>query len=262
MRTLIGFCLAVILATSLSAQNRGGFTNPQPTIRGSFGDILFPGGTRATVPGTQRTFGTIPLATGSGPRLNIPGAVTDPTFLRPGAAGSGYGRSGYGQAGFGQSGFGRSGFGRDSRRATIIAVPYAVPVYGGGFYDNPYLPAPEGGAPQQQPNITVIYPPQQPLTIYPSAGGDQTASDAFQVYQAPVTQPAAEAAASNESPQPQYLIAFKDHTIYSAIAYWVDGETLHYFTSGNTHNQVSLSLIDKALTERLNRESGIDLRLP
>jgi hypothetical protein len=58
-----------------------------------------------------------------------------------------------------------------------------------------------------------------------------------------------------------YLIAFKDHTIYVALAYWVDGDTLHYFTSGNTHNQVSISLLDRPLTERLNKESGIDFKL-
>ena len=59
-----------------------------------------------------------------------------------------------------------------------------------------------------------------------------------------------------------YLIAFKDNSIYSAVAYWVDGDTLHYFTSGNTHNQVSMSLVDRALTERLNRERKVDIRLP
>jgi endonuclease YncB( thermonuclease family) len=58
-----------------------------------------------------------------------------------------------------------------------------------------------------------------------------------------------------------YLIAFKDHTIYSAVAYWVDGDTLHYFTTGSTHNQVSLSLVDVPLTERLNKEAGEDIRL-
>jgi endonuclease YncB( thermonuclease family) len=59
-----------------------------------------------------------------------------------------------------------------------------------------------------------------------------------------------------------YLIAFKDHSVYSAVAYWVDGDTLHYFTSGNTHNQVSVSLVDRDLTERLNKESGLELKLP
>ena len=60
----------------------------------------------------------------------------------------------------------------------------------------------------------------------------------------------------------RYLLAFKDHNIYSAVAYWADGDTLHYFTTGNIHNQASMSLIDRPLTERLNRELGIDFTLP
>jgi hypothetical protein len=64
------------------------------------------------------------------------------------------------------------------------------------------------------------------------------------------------------SDAPRFLIAFKDRTIYSVIAYWTDGDTLHYFTSGNVHNQASMSLIDRPLTERLNRELGIDFTLP
>jgi endonuclease YncB( thermonuclease family) len=67
---------------------------------------------------------------------------------------------------------------------------------------------------------------------------------------------------SSSSDAPHYLIAFKDRTIYTAMAYWVDGDTLHYFTIGNTHNQVSLTLVDRDLTERLNQESGVDLKLP
>ena len=59
-----------------------------------------------------------------------------------------------------------------------------------------------------------------------------------------------------------YLLAFKDHSIYSAVAYWVDGDTLHYFTSGNTHNQVSVSLVDRDLTKRLNEGSGLEVKLP
>ncbi len=59
-----------------------------------------------------------------------------------------------------------------------------------------------------------------------------------------------------------YLIAFKDHTIYSAVAYYTEGDTLHYFTSGNVHNQVSLSLVDRQLTEQLNRDRNMAVRLP
>ena len=69
-----------------------------------------------------------------------------------------------------------------------------------------------------------------------------------------------QAAAPPENPT--YLIAFKDHTIYAAVAYWVEGQTLHYVTNQNTHNQVSLDLVDRELTDRLNRERDIEFRLP
>jgi hypothetical protein len=42
----------------------------------------------------------------------------------------------------------------------------------------------------------------------------------------------------------------------------VEGETLHYVTNQNTHNQVSLDLVDRELSDRLNRERQVDFRLP
>ncbi|MGB9458245.1 MAG: hypothetical protein WCB12_19515 [Bryobacteraceae bacterium] len=59
-----------------------------------------------------------------------------------------------------------------------------------------------------------------------------------------------------------YYVALKDHHVYLTVAYWVDGDTLHYFLPGNTHNQVSLALVDRDLTQRLNRESGVEVHLP
>ena len=58
-----------------------------------------------------------------------------------------------------------------------------------------------------------------------------------------------------------YLLAFKDHSIYSAVGYWVDGDTLHYITTGNVHNQVSLSLVDRDLTLQLNKGRGVQVTL-
>jgi hypothetical protein len=120
-------------------------------------------------------------------------------------------------------------------------------------------------------------PPPQPVTpviinVGPGGGQYTTTAERPQgvygppsvygppVYQ-PQSQPAAEEPAPTDEPQ-HYLIAFKDHTIYSAVAYWVDGDTLHYFTAGNTHNQVSVSLLDRALTQRLNQESGVAFKIP
>ena len=42
----------------------------------------------------------------------------------------------------------------------------------------------------------------------------------------------------------------------------VDGIKLHYFTAGNVHNQASLSLVDRDLTARLNKESGMEIPTP
>jgi hypothetical protein len=46
------------------------------------------------------------------------------------------------------------------------------------------------------------------------------------------------------------------------VAYYTDGDTLHYFTSGNVHNQASLSLVDRRLTEQLNRQRNVAVQLP
>src|SRR5579872_1130980 len=159
MKALGGAVLAILLVTGVWGQNRGGFVNPQPFVQGTFGNAVFPGGTSA-IPGVTRTFGNAVFPSGAGfPRLIVPGAVTDPTFLaRPGAAGSGFGRP-----------VGRVGGGRRGNNAVVL--PYAVPVYVGGFYDNPYVG--DGAAPPpqpQQPNVIVVYPPmQQPLVYNPSA---------------------------------------------------------------------------------------------
>ena len=75
-------------------------------------------------------------------------------------------------------------------------------------------------------------------------------------------QPPAREAADEPTPSERYLLAFKDHTVYSAVAYWFDGDTLHYFTAGNVHNQASVSLIDRDLTTRLNKELGIEFHMP
>jgi hypothetical protein len=243
MRTFGGVFFALILATGLNAQNHGSVT---PTVTGSFGSVVFPGGTPATTPGATRSFGTVVNPGGGGPHLVVPGGVV-PSFARPSN-------------------------GRPGRRTTTVTT-YAYPVYvGGGYSENPYAPE-QAGAQQQQPNVTpnvtIVMPPQQvtPVIINVGPGGQYTTSTQRQPapYDAPEPQTADQldqsAAAPAEEPA-HYLIAFKDHTIYLAVAYWVDGDTLHYFTAGNTHNQVSISLLDRKLTERLNKESGMDFKLP
>lgn len=146
------------------------------------------------------------------------------------------------------------------------------PIYVSGYSDPSYMaaqsPAPDDQQ-QMQPDVNAGMQPQQqqqptpvPVIInnyYPGATTDNPA--AGQPIPQPVTvQPAADAAPASE-PSEYYLIACKDHTIYAAVAYWVDGETLHYFTAGNKQNQVSLNQVDRDLTARLNRESGMEVKL-
>lgn len=256
MRTLAVFAAALLAAGGLQAQRRAG----GGAISG-FGNVVFPGS--GGVPGGRGLsgFGNV-VFPGAGrlplnklPNFAHPFSITDPGFAK--------GLSGVvsGRVPFGGKGFGRGG-GFAGQQPYI--VPYAYPMYGGGM--DPY------GA--QQPQVTVVYPPPQPPVVInqtfgaqgqpvmqeaPAEEGAGDVSD-ISVYQAP-SRSAEEMAAAVPS-APYYLIALKDHSIYSAVAYWIDGDTLHYFTSGNVHNRVSMALVDRELTERLNRERKVDVRLP
>jgi hypothetical protein len=59
-----------------------------------------------------------------------------------------------------------------------------------------------------------------------------------------------------------FLIAMKDHTIYPAIAYWVEDDTLNYITQQGVRNRVSLGLVDRDFSTQLNKERSIDFALP
>lgn len=255
MKRVGGFFLALLLTSGAFAQ----------TITRSFGSVVFPGGTSATTPGITRNFGSVVFPGGSpttppvrtGPALSVPPAFN----FNPGNS---FNR---GNSFNGGNTFRRGNNGRGYRGG--LAPIYAYPLYMPGYFDTS-TPSSSDIAPMappepQQPNVTVVYPQQQPQDVRPiviQIAPDGTAKR-METESAPqVYQPADAPAAAPEPDQPHYLIAFKDHTIYSAVAYWFDGDTLHYFTRGDTHNQVSVSLIDRPLTERLNRELGIEFKMP
>jgi hypothetical protein len=117
------------------------------------------------------------------------------------------------------------------------------------------------GPPPGPPQQAAAPPTAAPIIInvgVPAGGPPPAAGPPPEAYQ----QPAPPQEDTSGSEPAHYLIALKDHTIYAAVAYWVDGTTLHYFTSGNVHNQVSLPLVDRDLTERLNKETGLQVNLP
>jgi len=62
--------------------------------------------------------------------------------------------------------------------------------------------------------------------------------------------------------QVMFLIALKDHTIFPAIAYWVDGDTLNYITVQGVKNSVSLDLVDRDFSKQINQDRKVEFGLP
>jgi hypothetical protein len=168
-------------------------------------------------------------------------------------------------ANVGHPGFNNGTVRRNPNNGTVIYVPYGYPVYSGGFYGGYNGYSGYGDVPPQQPqqpqNITIIYPPQQSMPMMmtgPQVPPADVPRASIQEY------PTALSAAADNQQQPEsayYLLAFKDHSIYSAVGYWVDGDTLHYITTGNVHNQASVSLVDRETTQQLNK-GRVQVNLP
>jgi hypothetical protein len=80
---------------------------------------------------------------------------------------------------------------------------------------------------------------------------------------APPTQSALQPAPAPYDDQPIiFLIAFQDHAILPALAYWVQGDTLHYISLTGAPNQVNLALVDRDFSRQLNRERRVPFALP
>jgi hypothetical protein len=157
---------------------------------------------------------------------------------------------------------------------TAVIVPYPV-FYGGNYYDYDAPPAPAQGSENdygytaQQPSPVVVlnqnfvpeggpvgpgaYPPgPYPPGPYPPGAYPY----------APPPDESQTAASPDTSQQVLFFIAMKDHTIFPAVAYWVDGDTLNYITNQGVRNRVSLDLVDLDFSKQLNQQRGVDFALP
>ena len=166
------------------------------------------------------------------------------------------GHGGMGGGGFhGRGGF-HSGFNREFNTFGLGGIGsgnWGYPWYSGYPYYGYY------------PSYSYIYPydyyysyppynyDQSPIVVQNDDYSPQTAPSALiQTY--PFT--------STTSKDTLYLIAFQDHRIVAAVAYWVEGDTLHYVTRQNEQTMIPLSSVDRTLTEQLNRDRRVDFRLP
>jgi len=59
-----------------------------------------------------------------------------------------------------------------------------------------------------------------------------------------------------------FLIAAKDGSVYSAAAYWVEDDILHFITTDGRHDRLKMAEVDRALSERLNQSRRVAFGLP
>jgi hypothetical protein len=184
------------------------------------------------------------------------------TCFAQGHAGAGS-RGGGGHYG---SGYG-SGAGHSyGRRGYVYAYPVYVGGYGGYYGDYGSGYAPNYG--YVDPSLQAQAPPAAPPVVInqyfgaPPAGGSPDPQDDQNIRMYQQQPPPAAYSPAPASESTSYLIAYKDHSVYTAVAYWIEGNTLHYITSGNTHNQADLSLIDVEFTKKLNADRSTPFNVP
>jgi len=179
----------------------------------------------------------------------IPGGPGKPISPpRPSLPGAGYG------------GDGRSFWRHPSATGAVGSAPYIVPVpvYVGGSYDEGVpLPGEEPtgvAAPMPtQPSVIVITPPSTP----PPAAIEQRVQNT-----SPAVPSEKGCAPSLPEDPVRFFVALKDGSVQIAVAYWVVDGILHYLTPEGSHNLVSLELVDRKLSARLNDTGRVQFVLP
>jgi hypothetical protein len=147
---------------------------------------------------------------------------------------------------------------------SLVIVPWPV-------YDSGYIADHLGNDQQEDLGQTAVTEsnPAPPVLINQSLGpapespqpGPSNSKDGAQAF-VKARCKAIELQAADEGRPTIYLLAFKDHRIVQAFGYWMEVGTLHYVSVEYGLNQVSLNLIDRNLSQRLNDERGIAFSLP
>ena len=58
-----------------------------------------------------------------------------------------------------------------------------------------------------------------------------------------------------------HLIALNNGTIVAALGYWLDGDTLNYITRDGNRNRISIDLVDREFSVKLNAERNLEFKL-
>ena len=208
----------------------------------------------------------------SGQRSGIPGPGFGGNILNPGGSGGSTvawpapvnnhaGRIGATVSGRPNTGYNNSGY-RGTGATSYFAYPVAYPVY---------VPVETAPAPQ---STQIINQPAPSVIINNNYMPDTASRPVMREYSADsLPQPLGQTDRRRAQPEPEemdepasikpmvYLVAMKDGGIYSAVAYWLEDTTLHYITPKHDHNHASLDLVDRELTDQLNRERKVPFKL-
>jgi hypothetical protein len=188
---------------------------------------------------------------------------------QPGRTGTvgGAARQGIGHGRGNGGGYG-GGYGGYARRTVVAPIYVAVPGYGGyGYGYGPDYGDGSTDAPPVQTAPTVIinqnYVPDHANPVVREVP-DTPDSGSFQAPGPPPAEPSSsDADAPSESDQPTiYLIAFRDHSIVPALAYWTEGNMLKYVNMDHGLNQATLDLVDRDMSRLLNQQRNVEFRLP
>lgn len=157
------------------------------------------------------------------------------------------------------------------RNGPIVAYPVPYPIYVGS--ENPPEDPPYGG---ESPPLSPLYPgpPPDPIMPAPYAGPPlqihldepptpfQNAAQPSGGEGCPLPDMRDSTAVEEVADRVEFFIALKDHSVRTAVAYWVQDETVHYITPLGSHNLVSISLVDQTLSARLNSGNLVQFILP
>jgi hypothetical protein len=127
------------------------------------------------------------------------------------------------------------------------SFPSAFPVFLGdyGYSYSGYAPA---------PNVVVVQQP--PLYVLAPQAPSEPPKPEIHEYR----QPAAAEPPVDE--QTAFAIVLKDGSVHYAVAVTVQASALHYVEPDGGHRLVSLDVVDREATRRLNRERKLQLQLP
>ena len=137
---------------------------------------------------------------------------------------------------------------RPGNRFGAGAYGYADPLLWGGGYDYDYDYYPPA------PNVIVVPPAPAPVIVQEPA---QPVPHSEVREYAPAAAPAEPLAE-----QASFALVLKDGSIRSAVAVSAQDNTVHYVDPDGQHLNVSLDLIDRQATKRLNTERKLRLQLP